>query len=123
MIPKMLDLSVFWAGWILFVAAQAQNSVRSSANGLEGFAGFKRWIKLQAINLLTRVFCSAIFYGTLITWVSQKLRSVGFALEPAAISGLAGYSANAFLYQIFGLIPWLRVEIGDLAPPAKDPPK
>jgi len=114
----MRDVLIFAAGWILFVAAQAQNSVRSTANGLSGWAGVREWLKLQAVNLMTRAFFSSIFYGYIIHWVSAKLQAVGLATIGLGVAGTAGYTANALLYQIFGLLPWLRVEVQDLAPPA-----
>jgi|SRR5579872_2655445 len=119
--PSVLSVIVFASGWCLFVAAQAFNSVRSSANGLSGWAGFQKWLQLQAINLLTRAFFSAVFYGWVVQFVDQKLTAAGLSLHATAIAGVAGYAANALLYQIFGLMPWLRVEVQELAPPANPP--
>ena len=115
-----LAVLVYAFGWLLFVAAQAQNSVRSTANGLSGWAGFRQWLKLQAVNLVTRAFFSTIFYGYIIQWVSDKLKAVGLGAIGIGIAGTAGYAANALLYQIFGLLPWLRVEVQDLAPPTQE---
>ena len=120
----IVEVALFILGWLLFVAAQAYNSVRSTANGLSGWAGYRAWLSLQSINLATRAFFSAIFYGTVIQFVAQKIQSTGLTLHAYSIAGVAGYSANALLYQFFGLVPWLRVEISDLAPPTTtNPPK
>lgn len=113
-----MKIALFILGWVLFVLAQAQNSVQSSTNGLAGWPGFWHWLKLQAVNLATRAFFSGIFYGYLVQFVTAKIQAAGLAITGATIAGIAGYSANALLYQIFGLLPWLRVEVGALAPPS-----
>ncbi len=113
----ILQITLYLFGWILFVLAQAQNSVRSTANGLAGWKGFERWLQLQALNLATRAFFSALFFGFIVNDVSTKIQAVGLPLTSTTIAGIAGYAANALLYQIFGLVPWLRVEIPDLEPP------
>jgi hypothetical protein len=117
----MREASIFALGWLLFVAAQAQNSVRSTANGLAGWAGFHVWLKLQFVNLATRAFFSSVFYGWIMQWVTTKLQAAGLTAIGIGVAGIAGYSANALLYQIFGLMPWLRVEVQDLAPPQTTP--
>lgn len=109
---------IYALGWLLFVAAQAQNSVRSTANGLTGWNGFVCWLKLQAVNLATRAFFSGLFYGFIMQSVTSKIQAAGLVITGNAVAGLAGYAANALLYQVFGLLPWLRVEVQDLAPPA-----
>ena len=114
----MREILVFASGWVLFVLAQAQNSVRSTANGLTGWAGLLHWLKLQAVNLATRAFFSGLFYAWVMQLVTSKIKAAGLTLTGTAIAGLAGYAANALLYQAFGLMPWLRVEVQDLAPPA-----
>jgi hypothetical protein len=116
-----MKVALFILGWVLFVLAQAQNSVQSTTNGLSGWAGFWKWIKLQAVNLATRAFFSGIFYGYLVQVVAAKVQAAGLGITGATIAGVAGYSANALLYQVFGLLPWLRVEIGALEPPASSP--
>lgn len=103
-------------GFTLFVAAQARNSVQSTANSLAGFAGYVKWLKMQAVNLVTRAFFCSLFYGFIVQSVAQKLQAVGLPLHGIEIAGISGYAANALLYQIFGLLPWLRVEVQDLAP-------
>ena len=113
-----MKILLFSLGWILFVLAQAQNSVRSTANGLAGWAGVMHWLRLQAVNLATRAFFSALFYRLIVNYVATKLEAVSMVVPAASIAGMAGYAANALLYQIFGLLPWLRVEIADLVPPA-----
>jgi hypothetical protein len=112
-----MKIAIFILGWVLFVLAQAQNSVQSTSNGLSGWAGLSRWLKLQAVNLATRAFFSGIFYGYLVQFVASKIQAAGLGITAFTIAGVAGYSANALLYQVFGLLPWLRVEIGTLAPP------
>lgn len=119
MLMESLKLFLFWLGWLLFVLAQGQNSVRSTANGLSGWAGFRYWLRLQAVNLATRAFFSGIFYGFLVNWVTTKMVAAGLSIAGPSIAGVAGYAANAGLYQIFGMLPWLRVEVSDLVPPAQ----
>jgi hypothetical protein len=114
----IIQIVLFSLGWILFVLAQAQNSVRSTTNGLHGWNGFGRWLELQALNLATRAFFSALFFGFIVNSVTSKIQAVGLSVTSTTIAGIAGYAANALLYQIFGLVPWLRVEIPDLEPPA-----
>lgn len=111
---QILDVSVFALGWILFVLAQAQNSVKSKTNGLNTL---KSWFQLHAVNLATRAFFSGLAYGFIVHTVSSKIASVGLQLTATSVAGIGGYSANALLYQFFGYLPWLRVEVADLAPP------
>lgn len=114
-----MRLQILYAiGWLLFVAAQAQNSIRSNTNGLSGWTGFMDWLKLQAVNLTTRAVSCAVLYGTIVNSVATKIQAVGLPFTGAAIAFFGGYAANTMLYQLFGLLPWLRVEISDLAPPA-----
>jgi hypothetical protein len=118
MLAEALDIAVYTLGWILFVAAQAQNSAASKSNSLpSGMAGIKAWLKIQAVNLATRAFFSMLAYGFLIHTVASKIVGMGFQITGTAVAGVAGYSANALLYQFFGLFPGLRVEVSDLAPP------
>jgi hypothetical protein len=119
----MLNVLVFCLGWLIFVLSQAQNSIRSSTNGLQGKAGWVQWLKLHAIDLIIRAFFSALGYGFILNQVSQKLAAVGFSFTATTIAGLGGFGANALLYQLFGLVPWLRVEVGELAPPDPIPAK
>lgn len=114
----MLNMFVFWIGWVLFVAAQAKNSIDSKSNSLQGWRGFRTWLIAQSVNLATRCFFSALAYGFLVQTVASKVGSVGFHVTSTMIAGFAGYGANGLLYQLFGFVPWLRVEIPDLAPPA-----
>lgn len=113
-----LEIVLYAVGWLLFVAAQAQNSVRSSTNGLAGWAGFLHWLKLQAVNLITRAVSCAVLFPTIVQSVTTKIQAVGLSFTAIAIAFFAGYAANTMCYQIFGLLPWLRVEVSDLAPPA-----
>jgi hypothetical protein len=115
----MLNIIVYAVGWILYVAAQAQNSVTSKSNSLPpGWAGIKFWLSKHGVNLVTRAFFSALAYGFIVHNVAGKIQGAGFEISSHAIAGVAGYSANALLYQFFGLFPGLRVEVADFAPPA-----
>jgi hypothetical protein len=115
----MLDASVFIVGWLLFVMAQAQNSIKSKTNGLQTVSG---WLKLHGINLATRAFFSALAYGFIVHTVAAKLEAVGgLQLTATSIAGIGGYAANGMLYQLFGYMPWFRVEVADLAPPSEPP--
>lgn len=108
---------LYVVGWLLFVAAQAQNSIRSNSNGLSGWSGFVAWLKLQAVNLITRAVSCAVLYGTIVHASAAKIQAVGLPFTGGAIAFFGGYAANTMLYQLFGLLPWLRVEVSDLAPP------
>lgn len=116
---KYLNEILYAVGWLLFVAAQAQNSVASKSNGLApGWPGIKFWLQHHGVNLATRAFFSALAYGFMVHTFTAKLQDAGFQIGPHVIAGCAGYSVNAALYQFFGLFPGMRVEIADLAPPA-----
>jgi hypothetical protein len=113
-----VNILMYLIGWVLYVAAQAQNSVTSKSNGLpSGFDGIKGWLRMHLVNLATRAFFSGLAYGFLVHTIAAKIQGVGFPLTSTAIAGVAGYSANAMLYQFFGLFPGLRVEVSALAPP------
>jgi hypothetical protein len=115
----LVNILMYLIGWVLYVAAQAQNSATSKTNGLPpGFEGIKLWLRMHLVNLATRAFFSGLAYGFLVRTIAGKIQAVGFPLTSTAIAGVAGYSANALLYQFFGLFPGLRVEVADLAPPA-----
>ncbi len=116
---EALNISVYVLGWLLFVLAQAQNSVKSKTNGL---TTVREWFRGHAVNLATRAFFSALGYGFIIHTVAGKVADVGLPVTSTAIAGIGGYSANALLYQFFGYLPWLRVEVADLAPPDKPTP-
>jgi hypothetical protein len=115
---EVLNISVYTLGWLLFVLAQAQNSVKSKTNGL---TTIHEWFRGHAVNLATRAFFSALGYGFIIHTVAGKVADVGLPITSTAIAGIGGYSANALLYQFFGYFPWLRVEVADLAPPDQAP--
>jgi len=112
-----MQSALFALGWLIFVIGQAHNSVASTANTLKGWPGYVTWLRAQFANLITRAFFSAIFGGYIVQTVSAKLISAGLSLHAVAVAGLAGYAANALLYQLFGMVPWLRVEVSELAPP------
>jgi hypothetical protein len=116
---KYMNEVLYAIGFLLYVAAQAQNSVKSKSNGLQrGWSGISLWLRGNAVNLATRAFFSALAYGFLVHTFAAKIQSAGFAVGAPVIAGCAGYAANALLYQFFGLFPGLRVEISDLSPPA-----
>lgn len=124
----MLNIVMFVLGWLLFLVGQMFNSVKSTSNGLNvSMEGVFRWLRFQALNIAMRVFFTVIFYPTLLKVALDKLngplQSAGVGVAAWGLAGLAGYMANTALFQIFGLIPWLRVEIPSLAPPPADPPK
>jgi hypothetical protein len=118
LVMPIMEILIYILAWCLFVAVQCQNSVRSNTNGLQGWAGVQQWVKGQTVNLLVRALFSAVFFPTFTQWVTGKLHSVGLNLAALAIAAITGYAANGLLYQIFGFIPWLRVEIADLNPPS-----
>jgi hypothetical protein len=113
-----MQILLYIVGFLVFILGQLQNSLMSTANSLEGWAGALRWLKMQIVNLVIRGFFAGMFYGYIVHQVTAKLLAVNFALQTWAIAGVAGFAANALLWQIFGLIPWLRVEVPNLAPPA-----
>jgi hypothetical protein len=117
----MLNVTIYVVGWLLYVAAQAKNSISSNSNSLSGWVGFKLWLRAHSVNLATRAFFSALAYGFIIHDVATKIQAVGFSITSTTIAGVAGYAANALLYQFFGLFPGLRVEVSDLAPPSPTP--
>lgn len=113
-----LNVVLFSIGWILYVAAQAQNSVASKTNGLpQGWPGIKVWLQKHAVNLATRAFFSGLAYGFLVHTTAAKIQAAGFPVSAHAIAGVAGYAANSGLYQFLGWFPSLRVEVADFAPP------
>lgn len=118
-----MNVAVFVLGWALFVLAQAQNSIKSTTNGLNGNSGWGMWFKIHAIDLAMRAFISALLYGFILNTVADKISALGFPLTSTSIAGFGGLAANAVLYQFFGLVPWLRVEVAELAPPSTDSSK
>ena len=115
------NIVLYIMGWTLFVAGQAQNSIRSTTNGLPpGFAGFRQWLDIHWLDLAHRAFWSGLFYGIIVGKTTAMLQAVGFPVTSYMIAGMGGWSANAAVYQILGLIPipGLRKEVADFAPPA-----
>jgi hypothetical protein len=112
-----ITIALFVIGWCLFVLVQMHNSVSSTSNGLQGASGYLLWLRVQAVNLVTRAFFSVIFYSYLVAQVTQKMNDVGFHATAYSAAGVAGYTACAGLYQVFGLLPWLRIEVGEVSPP------
>jgi len=117
-----LNVALFIVGWVLFMLAQAQNSIRSNSNGLQGFAGWAGWFQMHVIDLAIRAFLSACFYGFLVQQAAAKIAAAGLSIESYGVAGVSGLAANALLYQVTGLIPGLRVEVPELAPPDATPP-
>lgn len=118
----MLLWVMYFTGIVLHLFLQIQNSVRSNSNGLTtGWAGMKKWLQLQAVSVLVRLFFSAIVFPAALQGplhaLSGTLATAGVALPPWGLAGLAGYNVDALLNQVFGLIPWMRAEIPQLVPP------
>lgn len=115
------NVILFIMGWILFVAGQAQNSVRSKTNGLpEGFEGFRQWLDIHWLDLAHRAFWCGLFYGLIVTKTTATLQAVGLPVTSYMVAGVGGWSANSAIYQILGLLPFpgLRKEVADVVPPA-----
>jgi len=113
-----VNITLYLMGWVLFVAGQAQNSIRSKTNGLaSGIAGLQQWLSMHLVNLAQRAFFCGLFYGFIVHTVGIKLQTAGFPITSYMTAGIGGWAANGLLYQIFGLIPGLRVEVAELAPP------
>jgi hypothetical protein len=115
------NILLYLIGWTLFIAGQAQNSIRSKSNGLpSGFEGLKQWLDFQWLDIAHRAFWSGLFYGVIVQKTTALLQSVGFPVTSYIIAGIGGYTANAAVYQILGLIPipGLRKEVADFVPPA-----
>lgn len=115
------NIVLYLMGWTLFVAGQAQNSIRSKSNGLPpGFAGFKQWLDFQWLDIAHRAFWSGLFYGIIVHKTTALLETAGLPVTSYIVAGLGGYLANAAIYQILGLlpIPGLRKEVADFVPPA-----
>jgi len=113
-----VNITLYLMGWVLFVAGQAQNSIRSQTNGLSsGITGLQQWLSMHIVNLAQRAFFCGLFYGFIVHTIGTKLQAAGFPVTSYMVAGFGGWSANGLLYQIFGMIPGLRVEVADLAPP------
>jgi len=123
-----MNYVMYWAGWVLFVLGQAQNSVLSPSNGLEGTAGIRRWFQLHWYTLILRAFLSLIGEQAINHFVISKveplLQPFGLELAVWGFAGLSGLAANTLLYMAFGIagqkFPGLRVEMPALAPPVPD---
>jgi hypothetical protein len=110
------NIALYVMGWLLFVAGQAQNSIRSKTNGLpSGFAGLRQWLDFNWYELAKRGFFSGLFYGFIVHTTTAKLQAAGFPVTSFMVAGVGGWSANGVLYQLFGLLP--GKEVADLAPP------
>ena len=75
---------------------------------------------MHGVNLLIRAGASAVAYPVAVQSMTAKVAAVGFTLSAAGVSALAGFTSNGMLYQFFGFVPQLRVEVQDLAPPQKN---
>lgn len=118
---EILHVVLFIVGWVLFVLAQAQNSIRSSTNGLSGKNGWAVWFQAHAIELAVRAFVSGCFYGFILKTTEGAIEAAGLHTTATGIAGMGGFFANAVAYQITGHIPQLRVETADVAPPINPP--
>jgi hypothetical protein len=117
MIQSIGNIVLFIMGWALFVAGQAQNSIRSKTNGLPpGFAGLHQWLSFNVVNLAQRAFWSGLFYGFIVHATVARLEAAGFPITSYMAAGMGGWFANGALYQIFGLLG-KREEVSDFAPP------
>ena len=114
---ETLSISVYIVGWLLFVWLQAHNSVLSKTNSLEGWAGYKLYLKTHAPDLAVRAFFSALGYGFIVHSVATTVQAVGFTVTGTAIAGVGGFTANTACYQFMGIFPALRKEVADVAPP------
>ena len=116
---------MYWLGWLLFVIGQAQNSLLSPSNNLQGWAGLKRWLQLHWYTLLLRAFFCFIAEAALSHWVFLKAQPLlvehGLSVAAWGMDGISGFASNTLLYQVFGWlgqkIPWLRVDVPSIAPP------
>lgn len=118
------NILLYIMGWVLLVAAQAQNSIRSKTNGLQpGFAGFRQWLDIHWLDLCHRGFWCGLFYSVIVTKTTTLLQGAGLPGTSFIVAGVGGYASNSIIYQILGLlpIPGLRKEVADFAPPT-DPP-
>jgi len=114
----VVNITLYLMGWVLFVAGQAQNSIRSKSNGLDsGLRGLQQWLGFHLVNLAQRAFFCGLFYGFIVHTIGIKLQAAGFPITSYMVAGIGGWAANGLLYQIFGLIPGLRIEVAELAPP------
>lgn len=118
---ELVNIAMFVVGWLLFVLAQIQNSVLSSTNSLQGKDGWLSWLKLHAIELALRAFGSGLLYTYIVHYTADKLSAIGLSLGSTAYAGFGGIAANSVLYQFFGLVPWLRVEVAHVSPPMNPP--
>jgi hypothetical protein len=116
---EALNVTVYIIGWLLFVAAQAHNSVLSKTNSLEGWPGYKCWLQIHAVELAIRGFFSALGYGFIVHSVAGTVENIGFHLTATAFAGVGGFSANTLCYQFIGLFPGLRAEVANAAPPSE----
>lgn len=116
-----MNISLYIAGWFVYLFGQMEGSVRSPSNGLTNdFAGRKKWLLVQWDKLLKRAFFSAIFYPAILALVIQKiappLQSAGLSVAVWSAAGFAGYCASGIVYQLTGMFSGLRAEIPELAP-------
>jgi hypothetical protein len=116
---EFLSATVYAVGWVLFVWAQAHNSLLSKTNSLpDGWTGYRKWLQIHASELAIRAFFSGLGYGFIVHSIASTVQHVGFQVTGAALAGVAGFSANTLCYQFIGLFPGLRAEVADIAPPS-----
>lgn len=124
----MLLWIMYLLGWLLFLALQISNSLKSNTNGLEySWKGFKKWLSISLLPTLVRLFFVVIIFPAMIkgplSSIDALLKAGGFALQGWGLAGLAGFTCEAALYQLTGLIPGLRKEVSSVVPPPPDQPK
>jgi hypothetical protein len=117
----VLNVSIYFIGWLVFLQLQMENSIKSTSNGLgSNWAGRAKWLKVQSSAIIARGFLCIVLYLPLVQLVTNR---VGPVLERAGLSnyvwgyaGLAGFFASVLVYQVLGWVPNLRKEIPELAP-------
>jgi|GEM_PF-5912874 len=119
----MVDLFMYWLGWLVFVMLQAPNSVRSTSNGLTAdFRGVGLWILLNSKNLLARAFLCLCLQVPIQLYVIGKIESpllaAGLKATTWGLAGMAGLLSCTVIYQILGFFPAFRVELGQIIPPS-----
>src|SRR4051812_35985401 len=122
----MLNVTMFVIGSLVFLYLQMANSLRSSSNGLTNdWKGVKLYLKSQASALVLRAFLSAVCYPALIQkgtdTIGPVLKAAGWEIYAWGFSALAGFGASGMLYQVTGLIGFMRgKEMHEVSPPTEE---
>jgi hypothetical protein len=114
------NIVLYLMGWSLFVALQAQNSIRSKSNGLtDNFDGWRTWLRFHLLDLMLRGFVCGLIYRVAVYTTAAKLQALGVqGMTTFTVAGMAGWTANGLVYQILGVLGY-RVEIGEKVPPKR----